>query len=131
MFSQNITLSSDVLLSYAANGDSEMVERLIKQGVEVNSKRKGSQGFTPLLHASSNGHLEVVKLLLANGAEIDAKENTVGWTPLMYASKYGHLEVVKLLLAKGADKKIKDLNGKTALDIAKMDNRKRVILLLE
>ena len=45
----------------------------------------------------------------------------------MWAALHGHLEVVKLLLQHGADLNKKNIDGKTALDIAKLQKHISVI----
>ena len=42
-----------------------------------------------------------------------------GKTALSYAAEYHQKDIVKLLLEKGADKNKKDINGKTAYDLAR------------
>jgi ankyrin repeat protein len=55
---------------YAAGmGDTEVVERLIKRGVNVNAH--DDEGVTPLMLAAQEGRIDTVKLLLRNGARPD------------------------------------------------------------
>jgi ankyrin repeat protein len=49
----------------------------------------------------------------------DSKDNT----PLHYAAGYGRAAAVALLLDAGADVSIKNSTGKTAVDLAKLDER--------
>jgi len=63
------------------------------------------------------------KLLLQYGAEINTqiKSNVAGvggWTVLIWASQNGYVGLVKFLLENGANPKIKDANGKAAIDLA-------------
>lgn len=60
------------LLSAAGNGDTTAVDKLIKQGRDVNTRDEERK--TPLMYAAVNGHLSVVKLLLDAGASVNAKD---------------------------------------------------------
>lgn len=53
-----------------------------------------------------------------------------GWTALIAASFFGNADAVEFLLSRGADMNLKDTNGKTALDHARMSQHKNVIKLL-
>ncbi|WGJ62112.1 ankyrin repeat domain-containing protein [Wolbachia endosymbiont of Frankliniella intonsa] len=74
-------------------------------------------GSAPLHHASLRNNLELVGLLIRNGAEIDIQDLSRGRTSLHLAACGDKFEIVKLLANKGADWKIKDKDGKTALDL--------------
>ncbi|XP_074647389.1 ankyrin repeat domain-containing protein 40-like [Tubulanus polymorphus] len=58
----------------ACDGDIERVQRLIQQGVSVNSKHN-INGWTPLHWACKRGHQSIVSLLLMNGAERNVTNN--------------------------------------------------------
>jgi ankyrin repeat protein len=56
----------------AADGDAQLVARLLDEGRDVN-EADGS-GCTALIYASQNGHVEVVRLLLApQGVEVTTR----------------------------------------------------------
>ena len=71
------------------------------------------------------GQIDVVKHFLEVGADIDAQDR-VKRTPLHWASFYGHTNMVRFLLEAGANQKIKNLQGKTAKDLARDDETKAV-----
>ena len=89
---------------------------------------------TPLHRAALNNKIEAVAALISHGADVNAR-NEFGQTPLMYASKWGHAKVVEALLDAGADKELKatsgDWEGKTALDLARDENKGDVVAILE
>ena len=68
--------------------------------------------------------MEAFRMLIAKMNNVNMQEEN-GATLLIYTAKNARLsadvrtEMIKLLLDKGADKKLKDKNGKTALDWAK------------
>ena len=78
------------------NGDSEIVELLLKIGVNVNQKIR-IFGLRPLDFACIRKNLEIVQLLLQHNADVKASEMDQR-TPLHFACIYGHLEIVKELL---------------------------------
>ena len=72
--------------------------------------------------------------LISHGADVNARE-VDGKTPLIRASNYGNAKVVEALLDAGADKELKatsgGLEGKTALGIARDENKGDVVAILE
>jgi uncharacterized protein len=86
-----------------------------------------------LIQAAEKGNLQDVLTALTNGADVNVK-NIKNVTVLMIASTNGSTDVVKLLLDKGAN-----LNAKatinnvdyTALKIAKMKGKKKIVEILE
>jgi ankyrin repeat protein len=68
----------------AAAGHTEIVERLIKAGANVNLRDK--LGFTPIASAAYLGYGEIVNLLIAAGADIQAPAGeTQSYSALEYA----------------------------------------------
>jgi len=112
----NINLANDkgqVPLHYASgSGQLGSVEILIQKGAYLNTKDNG--GAAPL-HLVSDA--DCAALLLKNGAIVDDLD-TEKFTPLHYAAFNNHLDVAKKLVAAGADKKAKNINGDTPLDLA-------------
>ena len=93
------------LLQFAVVGcQMEIVDYLIAQGCNVNSK--ASDGATALHHAANgNGKgEEMVQRLIAAGALVEAKDNT-NCTPFLYSMSglSGDLEAARILLKHGAD----------------------------
>jgi ankyrin repeat protein len=84
----------------SADGDFEVVTRLLNQGVNINSNPQRSH--TALHSASYRGQLEIARLLLDRGANINAYASYWG-SPLVAACLGGHLEMARLLLDRGAD----------------------------
>jgi uncharacterized protein len=79
--------------------DLRNVQRLLDQGVDVNSKTDG--GTTALMVASWHGNFPIASLLLKKGANVNA-QNHSGDTALTWASKKGHTQIIELLKAHGA-----------------------------
>jgi hypothetical protein len=106
------------------NGDLGRVRALLKDDVDLVSRRNGS-GSTPLHLAAATSHKEIAEFLLANRADISAKAND-GTTPLHQAAFDGSRDVASLLIANGADIEAKENNGYTPLHAAAVMGRKEV-----
>jgi len=89
----------DALVMACAEGDLEFVQTLVKAGIDINGI--GSEGFTPLMMATSNDEAKVVAYLIEQ--EVDVNKVINGWTALIEAADEGALESMKLLIDAGAD----------------------------
>ncbi|GAA5934168.1 hypothetical protein JCM1841_004656 [Sporobolomyces salmonicolor] len=58
------------------------------------------------------------------------ERDSYGFAPLHLATDRGHAEVVKVLLAAGADKSLKDDDGNTALDLARLAEQDELVAVL-
>jgi hypothetical protein len=110
----------------AKEGFAEIVKLLLAAGANVNAVEIFRQQI-PLHLAANMRHTEIVKLLLAvPGISVNAVGNH-GFTPLHEAAYRGITEMVKLLLAAGADISVRDVNGRTALDLARQHGHTGVV----
>ena len=110
----------------ASNGHLEIVEFLVKSGVDV--ERDGGRynpggllyepSTTPLFLAASNGHLSVVRFLFENCRADVEKTDTNGDTAVFVAASNGHLDVLKYLLEIAGARQRADRNGCTLLNAA-------------
>uniref|UniRef100_A0A0E0AYA7 Uncharacterized protein n=1 Tax=Oryza glumipatula TaxID=40148 RepID=A0A0E0AYA7_9ORYZ len=75
-------------------------------------------------------HLKCAQVLLEAGAAVDALDKNKN-TPLHYAAGYGMKGCVDLLLKNGAAVTLENMDGKTAIDVAKLNNQDEVLKLLE
>jgi hypothetical protein len=116
------------LMNAATAGDLEEVQRLVRNGSDVNAK--DAEGATALWKASRLGYVDIVKFLLANGADVNA-ENMYGWTVLNCTAWEGHLEVVRVLLDYGADVTVKNDYCQTALESAEEKRHHEIAELLK
>jgi ankyrin repeat protein len=87
------------LVSYAAQGNLSGLNKLIKKGVDVNSRDEF--GHTALNESARCGHVDIVKRLIEAGADIENKGDD-GMTPLMNGAISGNFDVVKFLISNGA-----------------------------
>ncbi|WP_259348761.1 ankyrin repeat domain-containing protein [Wolbachia pipientis] len=73
----------------AGNGQLDLVNTLLGEGLDINSEIK-YDGFTPLYFAIAKNRLEMVNFLVAHGADVNHKA-ILGFTPLSFASQQGYL----------------------------------------
>ena len=99
------------------NGRKVVIEKLIKEGMEVNKeyefitnyKKRKRPFFTsrittlPLNIAAESNSKELVELLIKKGADVNLADG-FGWTPLKLAQANGYDEIVKILRKHGAKK---------------------------
>ncbi len=131
------TTDQTVLYVAIARGDEALVKELIGRGANPNIA--DSAGSLPLVEAvvDSDANANIVKMILEKGAEVNKSERESGATALIFAAQNKEisselrLEIVKMLLEHGADKKIKQKDGKTALDWAKEKKNLELFELLK
>jgi ankyrin repeat protein len=113
-----------------ARADAEVVERLLELGADA--KLAEPDGFTALHGAAYFYNYRICELLLARGANANSI-NEKGRTALHELARSSYcnaplfvsdqaanlLQTASVLLAHGADRRLKDKNGKTALDLFK------------
>jgi len=89
----------------ALEGDAELVEILIANGADVDTR--DVNGFTPLHLAIQEGNTEVAKVLIANGADVNARaigDNGSNYSPLYLSIILGRRAVESLLIDNGAQR---------------------------
>ncbi len=102
-------------LLHLSFGSRELVEYLIKNGLDIEAKSDG--GWTPLHSQAYGGFKDGVELLLEHGANIEAK-HAYGMTPLINSIRWNRTEVAKLLVEKGANVDAANTLGRTPLIIS-------------
>ncbi len=108
-------------------GDSSSVERLIRQGAEVDAK--GNEGSTPLHVAIERGHVAAAESLLSSGGDPNTRDRN-GMTPLHLAVWRVDRGTVELLIRSGADPNIKSEFGTSPGDIAEDTGDRAIIAMM-
>ncbi|MBR4531899.1 ankyrin repeat domain-containing protein [bacterium] len=93
----------------------EMTKLLLENGADV--KAVDEDNWTALLWASWTGMPTVVEALVKAGSDVNALD-TKKQSPLMVAAQRGNEKVVEILINAGADATLKNVDGKSAEDLA-------------
>lgn len=106
------------LICAVVEGKESIVEFLLKNQCLVDLQ--DNCGFSALHFAAQDYRIAIARLLLDAGAAVDLQDS-YGNTPLWRATfeSRGRGEMIELLLARGADRNLKNLNGKSPVDLAK------------
>ncbi|KAG7278562.1 hypothetical protein CRUP_033430 [Coryphaenoides rupestris] len=118
----------DELSSAAAAGDTAGVERLLREGVDVNGVNRF--GRTPL-QVMMMGSDAVARLLLSRGAGPRVADPSTGSTPLHDAARAGFPDTVRALLESSADPAARDRWERLPADLAREGGHGDVVALLE
>ena len=113
----------------AQYGYTTIMELLLENGATVDI-RNTDDGWTPLHNAAAGGKVKSIELLLKNGADINVK-SFIGETPLHFAASQGRKEAVVSLVTNGASLVARDDNGKTAHEIAIVNNHSGIAKYLD
>jgi ankyrin repeat protein len=96
----------------------EVVQTILDKGVDIN-QLSGKYNYTALNIAAHQRRWDIVKLLLQKGATVNLSEANDS-SELHFAARNGApIGITKALIDAGADPKMKDCDGKTALDLAR------------
>ncbi|KAK2079474.1 hypothetical protein QBZ16_003166 [Prototheca wickerhamii] len=115
--------------SLASAGDvAGLKELLAQEGASPDVKDE--EGRTPLHFAAGYGEIECMEALMDAGANVNAVDDNDN-TALHYAAGYGNIEVARILVNKGkADLSIKNSEGKTADEVAELNEQTELVALL-
>ncbi|XP_076887533.1 ankyrin repeat domain-containing protein 2B-like [Bidens hawaiensis] len=112
----------------ASVGNLEGLKKALVSGADKDEE--DSEGRTALHFACGYGEVKCAQVLLEAGAKVDALDKNKN-TALHYAAGYGRKECVALLLDNGAAVTLQNMDGKTPVDVAKLNNQSDVLKLLE
>ncbi len=104
------------LMKAAKLGNSEMVELLLKEGVDINATSQ-LNNLSALQYAIESGDIKSVKLLLENGADININYDAYGNKKrlLIDVIREKKLEIAKLLIKHGIELDMMDPNHYSAM----------------
>jgi ankyrin repeat protein len=125
------TLSQDkneLLFKAVTSGDKMTVEKLIREGADVNYiKEVGPwMKMNPLITSINKKHFDISKMLIENKADVNWKDG-FKTSAIIYAAGIGNKELVELLLANGANINDNDGQGNTVFTAAKESKNKDLI----
>lgn len=117
-----------VLISAAARGELDIVNKLLSHNVNINIKDKN--GYTALSHAIDAMHDDVEEVLL-NRPELDPNCYGMNGRPALFTYVWRDNKArVEKLLAHGADVNVRDADGDTALHGAAQTGNVEIMGLL-
>ena len=92
----------DDLTNAIAHSDTNKVDRILEQGMDINSR--DSSGSTPLILAVGNNDLNMVKHLIEKGADPNMPRQRDGYSPIVVAktSSKPNAELIEFLRTSGA-----------------------------
>nr|GEW26061.1 ankyrin repeat domain-containing protein 2B-like [Tanacetum cinerariifolium] len=104
----------------------------LKKALESGADKdeEDGEGRTALHFSCGYGEVKCAQILLEAGAKVDALDKNKN-TALHYAAGYGRKECVALLLDNGAAVTLQNMDGKTPIDVAKLNDQNDVLKLLE
>ena len=103
------------LMIAASKGYSLEIDRLIKEGADINSETQ--KGVTPLIFAVSANQTKVAEMLIDYGSDVN-KETSLRETPLLISVKNQNAEISEALIRAGADIDASDRYNATPLHYA-------------
>lgn len=121
--------NAELIIHYVKNGNYDMVKRITSDyNVNINSHDFGEN--TPLTDAAKRGDEKGIKFLVEEmGANVHASCDCPHHkTALHYAAENGHDKVVEQLLKYGTNPNVLDSRRYTALDVAKTENIKNILI---
>lgn len=118
----------DHLKTVAAYGDLDLVKYLVPRFVAV--KGDSILGTRALDGAAVEGQTPVVDYLLRQGANPNRICGPEGTTPLIHAIDCNHAGTVKALIDGGADPQLRDVRGRTALEVARAKANGEILEIL-
>ncbi|KAI3815419.1 hypothetical protein L1987_15086 [Smallanthus sonchifolius] len=125
---EDVNEEESIVHQTASIGDLEGLKAALESGADKDEE--DSEGRTALHFACGYGEVKCAQVLIEAGAKVDALDKNKN-TALHYAAGYGRKECVALLLDNGAAVTLQNMDGKTPIDVAKLNNHNDVLKLLE
>ena len=100
---------------------------LIEKGAKIDV---GARGHVIFDAVKADNLLMVKYLIEERNVDVNLQDKSDGYTLLIQAVEYGNINIVEYLLDKGADIIKTDIEGKTAIDIAKEKGFEEILELL-
>lgn len=116
------------LLAACRGGSAPIVVLLLKQGASLRAIDDQKHGA--FLNAALAGESDVCVVLARHGAEVNAVDPATGETALHHAAADDDVALAKALVSLGAKRSIKDLQGRTARDLAEESGAMEIFELL-
>ena len=96
----NLNNPQESLLLAARNGDKDQIEKLLKEGVDIDFSTENS--YTALGYAAAKGNIPLMQFLLDKGADINNKSRN-DKSPILVVAGTQHINAAKMLIKNGAN----------------------------
>jgi ankyrin repeat protein len=128
----DISAAANPVMQAVATGDLTKVTEALFNNPNVNKDERDSSGGTALHGAMFVKNDPIVLLLITHGYDVNAVGTRNGYTPLHDAVWANYPQGAQILITFGdTDVTIKNKDGLTALDLARKDGKKELIVILE
>lgn len=115
------------LIAAVQRGSDTMVRCLLQMGADPNARDKK---YSALMHAINHDFFNIAVELIENKADVNFQESRKGETPLMMAAEFEDSVLAEVLIDHGANLNIRNKDGRTALDLARMQAEGDDVVLL-
>eukprot|EP00890_Picochlorum_soloecismus_P004378 jgi/Picsp_1/4941/NSC_02305-R1_ankyrin repeat len=115
------------LIAAVKRGSATMVRFLLRMGADSNAR---DEKYSALMHAINHDFFDIAVELIENNADVNFQESKKGETPLMMAAEFEDPMLAEVLIDNGADLNIRNKDGHTALDLARMQKEGDDVVLL-
>lgn len=104
-----------------------IAKRLIQSGSDANLSSSSQEDLNALMYAAYHNHVGVANVLIEHNCDLDSTDYQ-GWSALHWSCDRDHIEIVKLLIERGCKLNLKGNRAESALDRAKSDSVRNIIL---
>ncbi|KAJ4328655.1 hypothetical protein N0V84_000845 [Fusarium piperis] len=118
-----------VLIGVCANHFLGVARELLKAG--ANPNYTCNDGRNAMYWALYCGNMELFKLLIKHGGDVNYRWAHDDCTLVMMASERGNMDILRVLVDAGADVGGQNKKGESALDLAKQNNKKQMVKVLQ
>lgn len=127
---RELTDAGQYLLHQVSETDNvATIRALLKAGFKVSTR--DAEGLQPLHRAAGAGAAAATLTLLRAKAVPNDQKNLAKYTPLHFAAVSGNEETVRALLDAGADPSLRNSNGQTPADVARLANHPELAAMLD
>jgi len=85
----------------ALKGDVETIERLVREGADIDERNPFDGGTTPMHYAAENDHGSAIETLVRLGSKAMGMRDKRGWTPFTVACLGLNLDASRTFVALG------------------------------
>lgn len=127
---EGLVVGPNLLISLAAAGDTESLFYFLEAKKSEFHIGDLTYGTSLLIEAVAHGHTQLAQRLIEAGALVNQADQR-GYTPLMAAAQGGMASIVSMLISRGAETGRVNLEGKNALELARLHGHSEIVRLIQ